>query len=132
MANEQNLNPFTSEQNREEASKNGRKGGVASGVARRRKRDLKKIFLDILDMPIKEGEIDKIKSLAELKGANITVEQAMCYAQIKKAMNGDFTAFKAIVTIAELMQKEEAQTQQDNSFIQALEGKAAEVWSNEE
>lgn len=35
MANEQNLKPFTSDQNREEAAKAGRKGGKASGAARR-------------------------------------------------------------------------------------------------
>jgi hypothetical protein len=35
MANEQNLTPFTSEQNREEAAKNGRKGGIESGKKRR-------------------------------------------------------------------------------------------------
>ena len=43
MANEQNLaKPFTSIQSREEARENGRKGGIASGVARREK----KIFKD--------------------------------------------------------------------------------------
>jgi hypothetical protein len=35
MANEQNLKPFTSDQSREEAVKNGRKGGIASGKAKR-------------------------------------------------------------------------------------------------
>ena len=30
--------PFTNEQSREEASKNGRKGGIASGEARRKKK----------------------------------------------------------------------------------------------
>ena len=34
---EDNLIPFTSEQNREESKKNGVKGGKASGEARRRK-----------------------------------------------------------------------------------------------
>lgn len=42
MANEQNLVPFTSDQNREEAVKNGKKGGVASGKARRQYSTLKK------------------------------------------------------------------------------------------
>lgn len=38
MANkEDNLKPFTSDQNREQAVINGSKGGVASGIARRRK-----------------------------------------------------------------------------------------------
>lgn len=42
MANEENLKPFTSNQDREEAKKNGIKGGIASGEARRKKKQ----FLD--------------------------------------------------------------------------------------
>lgn len=46
MANEQNLVPFTSEQSREDAARNGRKGGIASGVAKRARKsfaeDIKK------------------------------------------------------------------------------------------
>lgn len=49
MANEKNLIPFTSEQSREEAKKNGRKGGYASGEARRRKADLRKMAQTLLD-----------------------------------------------------------------------------------
>ena len=45
MANEQNLVPFTSEQSHEEAVKNGRKGGIASGEARRNR----KMLRDCLD-----------------------------------------------------------------------------------
>ena len=41
MANEQNLVPFTSEQSHEEAVKNGHKGGIASGEARRNKKMLR-------------------------------------------------------------------------------------------
>ena len=49
MANEQNLIPFTSDQNREEAKKNGHKGGIASGIARRKRRTFAEIFKTILD-----------------------------------------------------------------------------------
>lgn len=42
MANEQNLIPFTSDQSRDEAVKNGKKGGIASGKARAEKADFKK------------------------------------------------------------------------------------------
>lgn len=96
MANEQNLKPpFTSEQNREEASKNGRKGGKASGEARRRKRDMKERLEILLSMPItkgKETDVDKIKGFGELKGKNITVEDAILVAMIQKALKGDVSA----------------------------------------
>ena len=54
MANEQNLTPFTSEQSREEAVKNGKKGGVNSGKARKRKADLRKMAQQVLDGTFKD------------------------------------------------------------------------------
>ena len=41
MANEKNLVPFTSEQSHEEAVKNGRKGGIASGESKRNRKMLR-------------------------------------------------------------------------------------------
>ena len=55
MANEQNLRPFTSEQSREDAVKNGRKGGIASGQARREKKTVQKILAELLDGQIKDS-----------------------------------------------------------------------------
>ena len=55
MANEKNLTPFTSEQSREEAVENGRKGGIASGQARREKKTIQKILADLLDSEIKDS-----------------------------------------------------------------------------
>lgn len=49
MANEQNLIPFTSDQSREEAAKNGRKGGLASGAARRERATLRAVLMEELD-----------------------------------------------------------------------------------
>lgn len=46
MANLQNLKPFTSEQSREEAVKNGRKGGIASGVAKRENKLIRERILE--------------------------------------------------------------------------------------
>ena len=55
MANVENLTPFTSEQSREEAVKNGQKGGIASGKARREKKTIQKILADLLDSEIKDS-----------------------------------------------------------------------------
>ena len=40
---EKNLKPFTADQSHEEAVKNGKKGGVASGRARREKKTTRQI-----------------------------------------------------------------------------------------
>ena len=55
MANEKNLTPFTSEQSREEAVENGRKGGIASGQSRREKKTIQKILANLLDSKIKDS-----------------------------------------------------------------------------
>lgn len=51
MANEENLTPFTSDQSREEAVKNGQKGGIASGQARRQKKTLSELARMIAENP---------------------------------------------------------------------------------
>lgn len=82
MANEENLIPFTSEQNREEAQKNGRKGGIASGEARRAKKTMKEMLDYLL-----EKEIENQKT-----GEKVTCREAMLSAMVKKAIKGDVKA----------------------------------------
>ena len=82
---------MTPEQRRE----NGRKGGIASGEAKRKKKAMRDRLEVLLDMPIKAGretDIESIRNFAALKGKNITVQDAMMIAQIQKAMKGDTTA----------------------------------------
>lgn len=85
MANEQNLTPFTSAQNREEAVKNGKKGGSASGEARRRKRDIRLAFEALLEKNYK-GKDGKMLSGAE----------AIALKQMEKALKGDAKAFELV------------------------------------
>lgn len=72
MGNEQNLKPFTSEQSREEAVRNGRKGGIASGEAKRERANLKRqlqIFLESDDYSDKHGN--------KMTGAELMVKVAV-------------------------------------------------------
>lgn len=79
----------------EERRELGRRGGIASGEAKRAKKAMKERLEILLDMPIKSGkaaDIEAIKNFAALKGKNITVQDAMMIAQIQKALKGDTTA----------------------------------------
>ena len=91
MANEQNLKtPST-----EEARRRGKKGGIASGKARREKKLFRETLESLLTMPMKDGKnasVDDIKNFAGIKGANISVQEAILIAQIQKAMKGDTRA----------------------------------------
>lgn len=92
MAGEDNLKPVRSEA---EAREKGRKGGIASGKARREKKALKDTLEELLAMPIKDGkssDIDKIKSIAGIKGKNITMQEAIMVAMLNKAAKGDVRA----------------------------------------
>lgn len=78
-----------------EARSNGRKGGIASGKARREKKALKDTLEELLAMPIKDGasaDIEKIKSIAGIKGKNITMQEAIMVAMLNKAAKGDVRA----------------------------------------
>ena len=91
MANEQNLKPFTSDQSREEAKKNGAKGGVASGIARKKKRALK----DTINMIMRLGVDPQTQSILEQLGVpeeDQSVQTAIVVAQAMKAMRGDTKA----------------------------------------
>ena len=95
MANEENLIPFTSDQSREEAKENGRKGGIASGKARREKKAFKETLETLLSMNMENGEgisVDDITSFKGIKGQNISVQEAILIAQVQKAMKGDTRA----------------------------------------
>ena len=68
MAREDNLVPFTSDQSRVEAVKNGKKGGIASGKARREKADFKKMCQTWM-----ETEVDKDKNGNPITGAELMI-----------------------------------------------------------
>ena len=98
MANEQNLIPGQHKLTVEEASK----GGIESGKARRRKKAMKESFEMLLSMPMKDGkcaDMKKIKSFADIKGKNITVEEATCIAVAQKGLKGDLRAVELMLAI---------------------------------
>lgn len=82
-----------------EARNNGKKGGIASGKKRREKKAMKDTLETLLKMPLEAGkavDLEGIKSIAAIKGKNITVQEAIMLAQIKKAIKGDTKAAEYI------------------------------------
>lgn len=90
MAKNEFLN-MTPEQRRE----NGRKGGIASGEAKRKKKAMKETLDVLLSMPMKNGrsiDIEAVKNFAAIKGKNINVQEAMIISMLQRAMKGDVKA----------------------------------------
>lgn len=96
-----NVNNLKAPRSTEEARERGRKGGVASGKARREKRDLQTMAKAILSMPIKPGDIEDIDFLQDVQktdengkkvAKNLSVGQAALIQQAQKAIKGDANA----------------------------------------
>ena len=79
-----NLIPFTSDQSREEAVKNGKKGGLKSGEARREKRLLR----STLEKMLKDRLI--------VDGKKMSRAEAITVSLLNKAASGDVSAYLAI------------------------------------
>ena len=135
MANDKNLIPVTKKTKREQREI-ARKGGVKSGEVRRRKKTMREVAELILSLPLKDKELDDIDALMSLegiKGKNITVQETMTIALIKKAMQGNLQAIKLMSEVmGEIVEKQEVEHKADNSFMDALNGKAKEIWKDEE
>lgn len=69
----------------EEARERGRKGGVASGQARREKASLREAVKAALDVVMKGKD-----------GKDVSAREAIVAAQMLKALNGDSKAFEVI------------------------------------
>lgn len=138
--------PFTSEQSHEEVVKNGRQGGIASGKARKRKADLRKMAQAILDGTFKDKNGREISGeemimqtmlknlndpknwgkamdlLVQLTGAAQTKEQADKIKAETKLARAKAAEIEAA--------KNEDIVMTDN-FLEALNGTAAEDWSDD-
>lgn len=95
--NQENLIPFRSE---EEAREKGRKGGVASGEARRQKKAVAEYLKLMMDSDAPEAVADNLQAkIKGLQGEDITLTAAMAYKQIEKAIKGDIEAAKWITEL---------------------------------
>nr|DAF23609.1 MAG TPA: terminase large subunit [Caudoviricetes sp.] len=93
MANEENLKPFTSNQSREEAVKNGQKGGIASGYSRRQKKALSDYVKIIAESPASSTAKKKLAKMgiADEDANNMAVVATSLY---KKAADGNIQAIE--------------------------------------
>lgn len=135
MANEQNLKPFGSDKLTEtEQRELQRAGGIASGKARSARAREKEEWARLLSMAMSSGDAEDIQSLAEAKKANLSISTAMKVKLITEALKGNLKAYEIIQRYAgaeEPEPPEASQGQASNSFVDALNKTAAEVWANE-
>lgn len=129
--NDQNLQPIRSTS---EARERGRKGGIASGKARLRKKHGRELLRALLSMPETDDRL-----LAEIEALGIapkdaTAEVVMHARQIQKAKRkADTEAYKAIIKAAGYTEDEDAAKGNSLTVIISPEAaKAADKWSTKE
>lgn len=91
-----NLKPFTSAQSHEEAVRNGQKGGKASGIARKEKRDLAKAFNQLLDTKVTSPSISKNLNALGIDSKKATLETAVLAGMVAAAHKGNVGAYYAV------------------------------------
>ena len=102
MANDgfDNLIPMT-ELTEDEQREMARKGGVASGKARREKRDRKQMASDLLDLTMQGAGVDKIKKFFGMKNTELNAYQVTVLSCLMKAMQkGDANALEKLLKIS--------------------------------
>lgn len=114
MANEKNLIPFTSNQSREEAKKNGAKGGRKSGEVRRKRKAMKEQMEMLLSLPFKQSEALDFMQYLGIEEDNLDNQMALIVAMYSKALKGDVQAFN---TIREVVQDEKTVKDEDRVQI---------------
>ena len=125
MGDRKNIQPydFTSDQNREEAAKNGHKGGIKSGKVRRERKKMREDLLALLDAKLTDEE-----------GKKITIQKKICNAWIEQALKGNMIAIKELRdTIGEVVvQKQEvSQVGVQKVFVTKADEEEAEKHIND-
>lgn len=92
MANEQNLKPFDTEK---KARENGRKGGIASGKVKKKKKQVKDLLKTLLGTKPNLQDIKKIQAVfpdIDIK----TIEDVLNLSMIRQGIKGNVQAYNAV------------------------------------
>ena len=126
--NEENLVSLadrTTEERREIAIK----AGIASGKARREKRDRKQMASDLLDLTMQGAGVDKIKKFFGMKNTELNAYQVTVLSCLMKAMQkGDANALEKLLKIAgeqftELLDVSVGKSEKLADIMEQLKGK---------
>lgn len=85
-------------------SESARQRGIRSGEVRRARRQAQEIAQRIMDLKLYPGDklvtADDVQALAELKGQNVSVREAIIIAQAQNALKGDKEAATFLINTA--------------------------------
>lgn len=117
----EDLIPFN-ERTEDEQKEIARKGGVASGVARRRKKSLKEAADLYLSLPVRDGRRLKAMARDGLDPEEIDNQMAVIVGLTKMAMMGDSKSAKVLFDILGEQNREDPVEDQMRKARDLLEG----------
>ena len=123
MANNENLVRLSPS----EARENGRKGGKASGEARRRKANFRKTLNMLLTTKIDSPEWTPI---LEAMGLESTLESAVNAAMIKEALSGNVKAYEAIARYSGQSDKTYADEEEQAAKTEQMKAQTEKITGN--
>ena len=97
MGKEANLIPFTSDQSRDKAVKNGRKGGIASGKRRRDKRTFRETLQTLLELT--RTTADGKPVMNEVTGKPMSMMEEAAMTAVMGAIGGDVKQLQTILDV---------------------------------
>ena len=103
------------ERNKDEARAISSKGGKASGVARRKKADIKKAFETLLSLDVTDSKIKKQLEEMGMAGNN---EALLAFATFQQAVKGNKKATENIIKLTNTKDRYDIQEQKEH--IRAL------------
>ena len=95
MSKENNLIPLN-ERTKEEQREIARKGGIASGKARRKKKLLRQILDEIGESRLNTNEAKDIAKALSINKRDVTYDVAIMFKAVSEAMNGNIKAMEFI------------------------------------
>ena len=145
--NEENIKPYSfDKRSADEVREMQSKGGKNSGKTRRKKAQWREETRAILELPMKDPRdvidghkagrpksLDKMKSLKDLQRSNMKAGDGVLAAMLANALHGDRQSAQLLFTLAGAMDQErsagsESESREDDGFLDALNGTAAEDW----
>lgn len=144
MANKNLVSP--SSRTPEERKRIAAAAGRASGEAKRRRKAMREVLDDLLQMPLRKGELQNPACLGDLVNAqgkinlmsgkvNVTTEQAILLGQIVLAIGGNTQAAAFVRdTAGQKILRDAADSTsdyEDDGFTEAIKASAKGVWDDE-
>lgn len=120
MANKNNLVPFTSDQSREEAVKNGRKGGTRSGEVRREQKTYREMAKAMLSAQVTDKAM--LEELAKYGISDTDLKAMTLLGMIKASAEGSHNAFDRLLDlVGENIPESTNEEKQQRELLTAIE-----------